>query len=131
MADIVERLEKYEELGPLCCLAIHPETPGYTTGQLLSDARDARETIKRLRIFIEQLTHTLKIEQAPDCPEDDPSADERWNAGLDFAMVRFCQALGVDPARVNWDAATETVEGDVSAVIGNIIRAKFGEDWAP
>lgn len=62
---------------------------------------------------------------------DDPGADERWNAGLDFAMVRFCQYLGVDPGSVSWDAATETLDGDVSAVIGNILRAKFGEDWAP
>lgn len=63
--------------------------------------------------------------------KEDPSADERWNAGVDFAMVRFCHALGVDPKSVNWDAATETVEGDVSAVIGNILRAKLGEEWSP
>ena len=29
---------------------------------------------------------------------------------------------------VNWDAATETLDGDVQAVIGNILRARFGED---
>lgn len=60
---------------------------------------------------------------------DDPGADERWNAGLDFGMMRFCEALGVDPKSVSWDAATETLDGDVSAVIGNILRAKFGEDF--
>lgn len=62
---------------------------------------------------------------------DDPSADERWNAGLDYAMVRFCQCLGVDPKSVRWDAATEELDGDVCAVIGNILRAKFGEDFDP
>lgn len=62
---------------------------------------------------------------------NDPTADERWNAGCDFAMTRLCAYLNVDPASVSWDAATETVEGDVSAVIGNILTVKFGEDWSP
>lgn len=63
--------------------------------------------------------------------KDDPSADERWNAGCDFTMTQLCNVLGVDPHMVSWDAATETVDGDVAAVIGNILRAKFGEDWGP
>ncbi|KRE08145.1 hypothetical protein ASE61_00575 [Bosea sp. Root670] len=63
--------------------------------------------------------------------KDDPTADERWNAGCDFAMTRLCDYLKVDPASVRWDAATETVDGDVSAVIGNIFTARFGEDWSP
>jgi hypothetical protein len=62
---------------------------------------------------------------------DDPSSDERWNAGVDCAMKLFCDYLGVDPSTVTWDAATETVDGDVSAVIGNILRTKYGEDWSP
>lgn len=66
-----------------------------------------------------------------DAWKDDPASDERWNAGCDFAMLRLCEFLSVDPALVRWDAATETVEGDVSAVIGNILRGKFGEDWGP
>ncbi len=61
--------------------------------------------------------------------KDDPSADERWQAGCDFAMVQLCEALGVDPKSVRWDAATETLDGDVSAVIWNILRAKMGDDW--
>jgi hypothetical protein len=60
---------------------------------------------------------------------DDPSADERWQAGCDFAMVQLCAVVGVDPKSVNWDAATETLDGDVSAVIGNILRAKLGDDF--
>jgi hypothetical protein len=67
----------------------------------------------------------------PDDWQDDPSSDERWNAGVDFAMKRFCDALDVKPDSFSWDAATETVDGDVSAVIGNMLRAKFGEDWDP
>lgn len=60
---------------------------------------------------------------------DDPSADERWNAGLDYGQTQLCHVLGIDPATVNWDAATETLDGDVQAVIGNILTARFGDDW--
>jgi len=60
---------------------------------------------------------------------DDPSADERWNAGCDYAMVQLCAVLGVDPKDVRWDAATETLDGDVCAAISNVFRVKYGEDW--
>lgn len=60
---------------------------------------------------------------------DDPSSDERWNAGLDYAMTQLCALLGVDTNSVRWDAATETLDGDVRAVLGGIMRAKYGEDW--
>lgn len=60
---------------------------------------------------------------------DDPSADERWNAGCDFAMTMLCQVVKADPAKVSWDAATETLDGDVMAVIGNILTEGLGEDW--
>lgn len=63
--------------------------------------------------------------------KDDPSADERWNAGLDFGMVQLCTVFGVDPHTVNWDAATETLDGDVCAAIGNILRTKYGDDFDP
>ena len=46
-------------------------------------------------------------------------------------MTQLCAYLNVDPASVSWDAATETVEGDVSSVIGNIFTAHFGELWSP
>lgn len=62
---------------------------------------------------------------------EDITGDARWNIGCDFAMTQLCHFLGVDPETINWDAATETVEGDVQAVIGNILRAKFGDDWSP
>ena len=69
----------------------------------------------------------------PDCDnwQDDPSADERWNAGLDFGMVQLCAVLGVDPHMATWDAATETLDGDVCAAIGNIFRTKYGDDFDP
>lgn len=60
---------------------------------------------------------------------DDPSADERWNAGLDFGMEQLCAKLGVDPQEVSWDAATETLDGDVQAVIGNVLTQWAGDDW--
>ncbi|HMI56396.1 MAG TPA: hypothetical protein VK494_09425 [Gemmatimonadaceae bacterium] len=63
--------------------------------------------------------------------DDDPTASEPWNLGCDFAMIQLCNFLGVQPTTVSWDAATETLDGDVQAVIGNILRAKFGEDWGP
>jgi hypothetical protein len=63
--------------------------------------------------------------------DDDPTASEEWNAGCDFAMVQLCAVLGIEPNSISWDAATETVDGDVCAVICNIMRAKFGDDWNP
>jgi hypothetical protein len=69
--------------------------------------------------------------QSSSMASDDPTASKEWNDGCDFAMTQLCKFLDVEPSSVSWDAATETVEGDVSAVIGNILRAKFGEDWGP
>lgn len=60
---------------------------------------------------------------------DDPAADERWCAGLDYGQNQLCAVLGVDPKTVNWDAATETLDGDVQSVIGNILRMAFGDNW--
>lgn len=70
------------------------------------------------------------IPPAPDADwRNDPTTDERWNAGCDFAMTMLCQVVKADPAKVSWDAATETLEGDVSAVIGDILTEGLGEDW--
>lgn len=57
--------------------------------------------------------------------------DEPNHDGIDFALEQLCTVLGVDPHMVSWDAATETVDGDVRAVIGNIMCAKYGEDFDP
>lgn len=61
----------------------------------------------------------------------DTLSDDVSHEGIDFALIQLCHVLGVDQHMISWDAATETVDGDVRAVIGNILRAKFGEDWAP
>ncbi|WP_375274447.1 DUF3850 domain-containing protein [Methylorubrum thiocyanatum] len=60
---------------------------------------------------------------------DDPSSDVRWNAGLVYGQDQLCRVLGVDPDKVSWDAATETLDGDVQSVICNILRAWAGDDW--
>jgi hypothetical protein len=45
MSKLAERLRKYEALGPLPCLSIHPATPGYTTADVLGDTRAAIEAL--------------------------------------------------------------------------------------
>lgn len=61
---------------------------------------------------------------------DDPAADGRWSAGLDYGQNQLCHVLGIDPRDVMWDAATETLDGDVRSVIGNILTQRFGDDWS-
>jgi hypothetical protein len=56
---------------------------------------------------------------------------DELDKGIDFALEQLCGFLGVDQAAVCWDAATETLDGDVRSVIGNILRARFGDDWSP
>lgn len=77
------------------------------------------------------LAEVIKLRPQCSAGRDDPSADPAWNDGCDFAMTQLCIFLSVNQNDVRWDAATETVDGDVQAVIGNILRAKFGEDWGP
>lgn len=67
-ADILDRLKVYEEYGPLSSVAIHPETPGYSTGMLLGDTRAARAEIERLR---------RTILSALDCLHHDDSGTAR------------------------------------------------------
>jgi hypothetical protein len=61
----------------------------------------------------------------------DLSQDAIWNSGVDAALIELCAVLDVDVESFSWDAATEDVGGDIRAVIGNIMRAKYGEDWDP
>lgn len=103
-------------------------------------AKDGGSDTSRLRPLVEQAERleaeidTLRA-YAPAAPEpdwqDDPSADDRWNAGLDYGMVQLCAVLGVNPHMVTWDAATETLDGDVCAAIGNVFREKYGDDFDP
>jgi hypothetical protein len=81
-----------------------------------------------MRRVLEQFAASAPVE---DDWRDDPATDERWQAGLEYAMERLCELLGVDQNSVTWDAATETLNGDVMAVICNILQVKYGEDWSP
>jgi hypothetical protein len=62
--------------------------------------------------------------------EEDLASDDLWNAGVNYAIERLCEILGVDPKSINWDAATETVDGDVMSVICNVLVAAYGEEWS-
>jgi hypothetical protein len=44
-------------------------------------------------------------------------------------MTQLCAILKVDPQSVSWDAATETLDGDVRAVLHGILTAGLGEGW--
>jgi hypothetical protein len=94
------------------------------------------EKIRRLRAAMNDLEDEMTAaycrcdeEQDENDWKADPAQDERWNAGLDFALTQLCKVLKVDPLTVTWDAATETLDGDVQAVIGNVLRVRFGEEW--
>lgn len=55
--------------------------------------------------------------------------DEAFDAGVDFAIERLALVLGLDVNDFSWDAATEEYDGDVRAVIGNALNARFGDEW--
>lgn len=87
-----------------------------------------RERYDALRLALEAaLSGSPQVEAGT--WQDDPSADERWNAGCDFAMLQLCSVVGADPKKVMWDSATETLDGDVQSTIGKIIEAGLGENW--
>jgi hypothetical protein len=84
-------------------------------------ARDARAEIAALR---EQLAAVTG-----DAWQDDPAADERWNAGCGHAIEQLAAVLGIDRNAFSWDAATEELGGDVRSVIGNALTEALGDDW--
>ena len=98
----------------------------------LGTAHD-KELPMKLAMFAKQemaaLTTTAEPGEGEDW-RDDPSADDRWNAGCQFAQDQLCKVLGVAPKLVNWDAATETLDGDVQSVTCKILTAGLGEEWA-
>lgn len=61
---------------------------------------------------------------------EDLASDDRWNAGVNYAIERLCEVLSVDPKSISWDAATETVDGDVMSVICNVMVAAYGDEWS-
>ncbi len=109
------------------------EPPQYEDRRMV---RDYRHELARKWIPLLEMVQAALAAPQPE-PNGDPEIpDGDWpnihdDEGIDFALLQLCAFLGVDPASVSWDAATETRDGDVLAVIGNILRAKFGEDWGP
>lgn len=53
---------------------------------------------------------------------------EDFHTGITYAIEALSCVLGIDVNSFSHDAATETTEGDVMAVLGNCLNAKFGED---
>lgn len=58
--EVIARLKKYDEFGPLSCVALHPETPGYSTGGLFGDAANARDMILALAAERDALQAAIK-----------------------------------------------------------------------
>lgn len=121
-------------------LALLPPAPVDVNGKQFAyhDPKAAERLLELRSVFDALIAASPLYTSPPATPagleedwRDDPSADERWQAGLDYGMERFCSMLGVDPKDVRWDAATEELDGDVCAVIGNILRVKFGDDFDP
>lgn len=57
-------------------------------------------------------------------------ANGELDAGINYAIERLCEILDIDPKSISWDAATETMDGDVSSVICNVLIAAYGEEWS-
>lgn len=68
--------------------------------------------------------------KASEMDEEDLASDDRWNAGVNYAIERLCEIFGIDPKTISWDAATETLDGDVMSVLCNVLVAAYGEEWS-
>lgn len=68
--------------------------------------------------------------QEPVAWQDDPSSDERWMAGFEYTVVQLCILLDVDPKTINWDAGSETFDGDVRSVLAGVMVRAYGDEWA-
>lgn len=83
------------------------------------------EEITRLQARVAEL------EAGDTHPDYDPTDDIRWVSGCNFAVTQLARSLGVPLDAFSWDAATETLDGDVTSVLWNVLYAAFGEDWEP
>jgi hypothetical protein len=92
-----------------------------------ANAEDIRTVLAALRAAAKVRANS---EGDGEVEEEDLASDDRWNAGVNYAIERLCEILGVDPKAVNWDAATETLDGDVMSVICNVLVAAYGEEWS-
>jgi len=52
-----------------------------------------------------------------------------FEQGVDWTIAKVAETLGIGVNDFSWDAATEEWEGDVQAVICNMLTASLGEDW--
>ena len=61
--------------------------------------------------------------------EDDGEVSQDFEKGMEWAVEAIGEMLGVSANDYSWDAATEEWEGDVRAVMGNMLTAALGEEW--
>lgn len=52
-----------------------------------------------------------------------------FDDGVTWAISKLGLTLGLTNADITWDAATETYEGDVTAVICGVLTLAFGDEW--
>lgn len=107
----------------------------FVSAEQLDNAAELPSTYLPFRLAPEGKFQTPLYRAAPPAKaevvdwRDDPAADERWNDGCDFVMQQLCAVLAVEQESVTWEAATETVDGDVQAVLRNILDAGLGGGW--
>lgn len=52
-----------------------------------------------------------------------------FETGMEWAVETIGEMLGVSANDYSWDAATEEWEGDVRAMMCNMLTAALGDDW--
>ena len=52
-----------------------------------------------------------------------------FEQGMEWAIEALAEELGITANDFSWDAATEEWEGDVRAVMNNMLTAALGEEW--
>ena len=63
--------------------------------------------------------------------DQDGEVSTDFEKGMEWAVEAIGEMLGVSANDYSWDAANEEWEGDVRAVMGNMLTAALGEDWKP
>ncbi len=101
-------------------------------GRALSDRTDIEADlfVDELRSLVTDVFVNNRIYATPEPRADMREEDGGLDAGINYAIERLCEALAVDPNSISWDAATETMDGDVVSVICNVLRAAYGEKWS-
>ena len=107
MSDILERLRMYKVLGPLSSLAIHPETPGFSTGRVLGDTCEAANTIVALRAELANWKRVCK-DMCDDCDTECPPECDDYGHAENCGQYSVAQSLKncrADLAAAKKDAA--------------------------